>query len=772
MASHDYDQLAGLQDSAESEYSSDPSTPQKESRTRHHPTMTIDWRGVLCRFLDRPSGVTDEEILDELDAASSNLREIKRVKAKDFAQSDEPRFQVINRIRCRTSNESGMYMDSPWVVESGPYLAHLRGSNAIRNLELYLEQNKETSFIVYREFECCAKPHNIPDTRDTGLQPSVDPGDLLVGEYVTIISDELRSAFVELSRSALKGIIHPDFDDVESISRIHRPYLWWFHRRAQINSARAQLGPAFQRHISTFEEFLDTSLGDEWAGVDSLLSEGRMNALYLNYLFVPHEICISKAKNSDTALLEAFESSDWLGSTTGTRDYSHAFIEGISWKFNGNFQRDASQFSISKLPSRTRDFSISDLTVYPARFASKYIVNAIRMRGRMFWKCRHRNYVCYKGTVQDGPHSMADSRFMIDTATYKQMHGSPNSTGPPAQTHSDLGPEIMSQDNPDLGDEFYMCLPTTLNGFNMQKKEWVSLQVGLIEDVTWNEEAFRLLVIDEGTKELVKAVVTNQLHEEDQADMIRGKGNGLFILLHGGPGTGKTLTAESVAEIAKKPLYKVTCGDIGTKAEEVEKYLEVVLLLGKTWGCVVLLDEADVFLEQRSLHNLERNALVSVFLRVLEYYDGILILTSNRVGTFDEAFKSRIQLTLRYKNLGQDQRYQIWSNFIKRLEILERTRKPNPTSATSSAVQSRPGIGIDVDGIREHLSELAACNLNRREIRNAISTARQLALYKRQPLMYEHLDRVINEANKFEDYIKELNRGFSADEIQKDKGER
>ena len=128
--------------------------------------------------------------------------------------------------------------------------------------------------------------------------------------------------------------------------------------------------------------------------------------------------------------------------------------------------------------------------------------------------------------------------------------------------------------------------------------------------------------------------------------------NGLILLLHGSPGTGKTLTAESVAEIAEKSLYRVTCGDIGTMAEIVEKYLESVFHLGKLWGCVVLLDEANVFLEQRSLEDLKRNALVSVIFRVLEYYEGILVLTSHRVGTFDEAFESRIEWALHYPTLG------------------------------------------------------------------------------------------------------------------------
>ena len=63
-----------------------------------------------------------------------------------------------------------------------------------------------------------------------------------------------------------------------------------------------------------------------------------------------------------------------------------------------------------------------------------------------------------------------------------------------------------------------------------------------------------------------------------------------------------------------------------TNADSVEKYLNNVLYLGKTWNCgksgsisvkmqlnkaVLLLDEADVFLEERSLSDLERNSLVS-----------------------------------------------------------------------------------------------------------------------------------------------------------------
>jgi SpoVK/Ycf46/Vps4 family AAA+-type ATPase len=137
------------------------------------------------------------------------------------------------------------------------------------------------------------------------------------------------------------------------------------------------------------------------------------------------------------------------------------------------------------------------------------------------------------------------------------------------------------------------------------------LSVDSISPVQWNYDAFKSIAIDDDDKHLMKALVSTKIRADKQTDMIEGKGGGLIMLFHGPPGTGKTLSAEGVAEIAEKPLYRVSCGDVGTDAEKVERYLEAVFHLGKIWDCVVLLDEADVFLEQRSLANLQRNALVS-----------------------------------------------------------------------------------------------------------------------------------------------------------------
>jgi len=404
-----------------------------------------------------------------------------------------------------------------------------------------------------------------------------------------------------------------------------------------------------------------------------------------------------------------------------------------------------------KNPEKDTIMSIADLKVMPIRFCAPETVDVLRRRGQTFWKCRERRFVSYRESEDDS--LSADERYIVDLNTYRSLHKDnfsymPNMNKP--SQRDDLGENAMKQDQcPE--EHFELLLPLKIKGFNLRRKKWYDLMVDRISDIVWKKEAFTKVVMDSKAKEIVRALITKQLASERSTDLIVGKGNGLILLLHGGPGTGKTLTAESVAEIAEKPLYRVTCGDVGTKAEAVEKYLESVFHLGKLWGCVVLLDEADVFLEQRDLQDLDRNALVSVFLRVLEYYEGILILTSNRVGTFDEAFRSRIQLALHYPTLNQFQRLRIWENFIDRLETFDDN-------------------AVNISDFRYHLEDLSKEKMNGREIRNAITTARQYAEYLHTTLTYLHSKDVIEISGRFDRYLGDLRGGFTQDELKKDEG--
>jgi hypothetical protein len=68
---------------------------------------------------------------------------------------------------------------------------------------------------------------------------------------------------------------------------------------------------------------------------------------------------------------------------------------------------------------------------------------------------------------------------------------------------------------------------------NLTDLPLASLDVSRIKPVRWNTEAFKSLVVDKETKELIHALVTNQIDAEKGTDLMSGKGNGLFILLHG-----------------------------------------------------------------------------------------------------------------------------------------------------------------------------------------------------------------------------------------------
>ena len=276
-----------------------------------------------------------------------------------------------------------------------------------------------------------------------------------------------------------------------------------------------------------------------------------------------------------------------------------------------------------------------------------------------------------------------------------------------------------------LTDTQCLLASALVHGFSFTHKKWIDMFIDELSPVEWDENCFDQLVLAPRQKKLVQALVTEHIsNKNDFDDIIKGKGKGLVLVLHGPPGVGKTLTAECVAERCKRPLYVVSSGDLGTDSFTLDQRLTQILDMASTWRAVLLIDEADVFLERRSLHDMERNALVSIFLRVLEYYQGILFLTSNRVDTFDDAFKSRIHVPLKYTGLDVSSREQIWKNFLDRAEE----------------------GAVDEEG----LEKLAQHDLNGRQIKGIVRTATSLARYDGKKLDLETLEQVVEIQMDFE----------------------
>lgn len=166
-----------------------------------------------------------------------------------------------------------------------------------------------------------------------------------------------------------------------------------------------------------------------------------------------------------------------------------------------------------------------------------------------------------------------------------------------------------------------------------------------LQDIQWSDEPFDFLVLGKKQKMLISALVRQHVtHTSQFDDIVQGKGKGLVGLLSGRPGCGKTLTAEAIAEKTHRALYVVSAGELGTQPKDVDERLTLILQLAQTWHAVLLLDEAEVFLQRRDFTDLARNALVSIFLRQLEYYQGVLILTTNLLNHIDAAFESMCPL--------------------------------------------------------------------------------------------------------------------------------
>ncbi|MDE2239590.1 MAG: AAA family ATPase, partial [Rhodospirillales bacterium] len=193
--------------------------------------------------------------------------------------------------------------------------------------------------------------------------------------------------------------------------------------------------------------------------------------------------------------------------------------------------------------------------------------------------------------------------------------------------------------------------------FHLEQHRNIWVHVENVEPYRYKPELRERLVLPAVHRDLID-ILTADL-EVMAEDIIEGKSGGTTILCKGAPGLGKTLTAEVYAEVVGKPLYRVHSGQLGVTADSVEANLTQILRRAARWGAILLLDEADVYIRKRD-NDLEHNAIVAEFLRTLEYFDGLLFMTTNRMDDVDDAILSRCIAVIRYDTPPPDAARQLW----------------------------------------------------------------------------------------------------------------
>lgn len=193
--------------------------------------------------------------------------------------------------------------------------------------------------------------------------------------------------------------------------------------------------------------------------------------------------------------------------------------------------------------------------------------------------------------------------------------------------------------------------------FNLETHEegWVHMYD--LKPYVYRPEVKDKLILSPEHSDLIDALTSDR--DVLMEDIVSGKSGGTTIILQGKAGTGKTLTAEVYAEVMKVPLYRVHSGQLGIEPESVENVLKESMKRANRWNCALLIDECDVFLRARG-DSLEHNAIVGVFLRVLEYFNGLLFLTTNRVDELDEAILSRAIANIKFNLPGEAERARLW----------------------------------------------------------------------------------------------------------------
>ncbi|KAF5619487.1 P-loop containing protein [Fusarium sp. NRRL 52700] len=503
---------------------------------------------------------------------------------------------------------------------------------------------------------------------------------------------EVRTIWINnpVLQDILRGIADPSgwFASDETV-KFEKPFVRLVHHWEQLCELEdADAGSETQKFMKLFMDLLREKLRDTLIRVKKIMKTGCAAFRDLQFVFKPGQLFFNSRPPMGAGVCQSYK-------------YGKVTVDQVAW----DGEEYGSVDSTFHLPYFAGLRPISKLSVRPAWACSgddiKSMKAALVAHGRKYEALRGIHYRFYPGILKrEHTHCEADTsgwedasipslpiqaiagRVIVDAAgqcgheagsfgplsslrisseMYKNGQYSKAATSSDhqeSQEDSDWE-EAVDEDRKRLSDEQAMLTVSTVECFSIENKTWCTAPIDDLRDIEWNTHAFDNLVIDEAEKRLlvgfIGAAKNGKLQDFD--DFVDGKGKGLVMLLCGPPGTGKTFTAES----------------------------------------------ANVFLEKRSSSNLTQNEMTTIFLRVLEYYKGIMMLTTNRYLAIDPAFESRIDLSFVFQDL-------------------------EPASRAK---------------VCDAIAKLASMPLNGRQIKSAVKTAQILAASENLPLAVDHLQTVV-----------------------------
>ncbi|EOD43360.1 putative aaa family protein [Neofusicoccum parvum UCRNP2] len=588
----------------------------------------------------------------------------------------------------------------------------------------------------------------------------------LVAKQIFDADRKLEKTTVEVNsphiRAALKEVVtyYPseslNFDGTEPVV-FQKPYALLHHNRAELAAyaARAResgraYAEAVAAHVDLLETFLDVEAGDEGPVLRKLTEAGLVTFDLLWAIFKPGELLLA-SEYGHQRMYRCHKAG--YG-----EDKQQGRFFGVTCEFtNGDGVRFGTATVNIKLWQKDvvvgkGTTAIDRLPLFPLKYVKEQdaLKERLTERGLRYLEIKGVTTYDYEGLFLylkkppfdfynecasfDGiwlPRSASD-RIVVDPKTFVEEA---TKAAEGFDDDSDCGdPECSAeQTNKPSGlistEVDPLLCPPYVFGFSLESKEWCKFFVDCLVPVEWIPSAMDSLIVPETQRNLIQALATSHRFPEQARNEAALKGKGLIVLLHGTPGTGKTLTAEMVAEQTKRPLLKVSTGELGSWGSRISYELQRLLTYASIWHAVVLIDEADVFLEARRSgpEQFEQNNLVAIFLKQLEYFQGILFMTSNRVSVFDPAIRSRIHLALQYYAPDAPRRKLMWKQQLGRLPAGDKD--------------------LDVEACIETMQK---AEMNGREIANAVNTALTLAKSGDSRLRQDHLETVLKVWEDFE----------------------